>query len=234
MSIDDSLFQMSESLRDILASRTPRQFIQQRPGPGGQQFDYVEVGYVRRMLDRVFGLWWSEECSSLTTPSEVLQTSQVVVHVRIVVRNPANGQIVVFRDGYGSSEVKRYSKDSGQHKQGDPIDIGNDFKAAAADGLKKAASHFGIASDIYEPRVQLKVDNAKLRTAKISYEPGVGTVPSSSIRESTNVRAILKAAKDRGISSDVLEEKVKSLGAKSLSLMNTDHATAMLSWLANV
>ena len=30
-----------------------------------------------------------------------------------------------------------------------PLDIGNDFKAAATDALKKCASELGIASDIY-------------------------------------------------------------------------------------
>lgn len=73
----------------------------------------------------------------------------------------------VSKEQFGSSEVKKYSKteiakdragntqkdDKGnaiiKHRAGDVIDLGDDFKAAATDSLKKCATHFGIYLDVY-------------------------------------------------------------------------------------
>jgi len=73
----------------------------------------------------------------------------------------------VRKEQFGSSEVKKYSKteiskdkqgntqkdDKGnaiiKHRAGDVIDLGDDYKAAATDSLKKCATHFGIYLDVY-------------------------------------------------------------------------------------
>lgn len=73
----------------------------------------------------------------------------------------------VSKEQFGSSEVKRYArteiaKDKRgniqydekkqaiiKHRAGDVIDLGDDFKAAATDSMKKCATHFGIYLDVY-------------------------------------------------------------------------------------
>ena len=58
-----------------------------------------------------------------------------------------------------------------------PLDLGNDFKAATSDALKKCASLFGIGADVYEASEfqeieitgsQENTDRAKLTKDKIA------------------------------------------------------------------
>lgn len=76
----------------------------------------------------------------------------------------------IVKEQSGSSEVKRWTKteymkdkkgvaqkdDKGQflfkHKAGDIIDLGDDYKGAQTDSMKKCATHFGIFLDVYEKR----------------------------------------------------------------------------------
>lgn len=139
----------AELLRKLRA-KTPRKFVSKNP----QGFDYVEVGYVRRRLDDCFGVTWSYR-TELVTPVEfaVIQ-GQVAVKVHLEVRNRA-GVVVIERENFGSSEIKRFKKDH-PTKPGAIMDLGNDLKAAVADGLKKCASSLGICADVYEPKVEAK------------------------------------------------------------------------------
>ena len=149
-------YQVSPALKKVLQARTPKKFIKKDP----RGFDYVEIGYVRRMLDAAFPMSWSTQ-ADLVVPWDVIsKTGQLAVKVTLTVYDLETRQEIRRVENYGSSEVKRYKQDH-PTKPGHPMDIGNDLKAAAADGLKKCASMLGIAQDIYEPKVQAAVDSEK-------------------------------------------------------------------------
>jgi hypothetical protein len=126
-----------------LNTPTPKEFIYKREGRGGLVLDYVSIGYVINKLNEVFGLSWSCETVEVSNTEMLSKTGQVVVRVTLIVNI---GDKSISRSQYGSAEIKMYK--SGD-KQGRPVDIGDDFKAAASDGLKKCASTLGVASDIY-------------------------------------------------------------------------------------
>lgn len=119
----------------LLLKRTPSQYVKKRPAKGGGTWDYVSGGYVRKVLNLMFGWDWDFE-----VVSEQVAGGQVIVKGRLTCR--VNGRSIVKMQ-YGCKEI--------MYKRGttDPLNLGNDFKAAATDSLKKCAAEIGVAADVY-------------------------------------------------------------------------------------
>lgn len=126
---------------------TPKKYQYSRPGKGGGNWTYVKSSYVRKVLDSVFGFSWDFDIE--TTLSEAFEIAKVtktcVVKGKLTVNVKVDGQWQkISKTQFGRAEVKM-KRDSDI-----PLDFGNDMKAATSDCLKKCASLFGIAADIYE------------------------------------------------------------------------------------
>ena len=119
---------------DFITQKTPRQFIKERPGPGGLRLEYVEVGYVINTLNQVFGWDWD-----YTILDQQIGKKQVWVRGELSVRLRSH---TITKGQYGGSDIK-------VNRQGTPLSIADDLKAAASDCLKKCASMLGIAGDVY-------------------------------------------------------------------------------------
>ena len=119
----------------VLLKKTPSAYVKTRPAKGGGQWRFVSGGYVKKVLNMVFGWDWNFEILS-----EMVQFGQVIVKGKLTCRT--NGREIVKMQ-FGKKDVV--------FKKGtqDPLDIGNDFKAAATDALKKCAAELGVAADIY-------------------------------------------------------------------------------------
>lgn len=148
----DNPFRLPGPLAIALAKPTPRSFVKQRPALGGGTWDYVDTGYVRRALVSIFGHHWNVENEVVTPMDLALQLGQIAVKVRLTILSPVDGKVLIVREAFGSSEVKKYGDTN--KKAGEVMDLANDLKAAQADGFKKACSSLGIAQDIYEPKVE--------------------------------------------------------------------------------
>lgn len=118
-----------------LLKRTPRQYVKQRPAKGGGTWSYVTGGYVKKVLNLMFGFDWDFEI----VDQQIYET-EVVVKGKLTCRT--NGRTIVKMQ-FGNKDIMR--------KRGSetPLSIGNDMKAAATDALKKCAAEIGIAADIY-------------------------------------------------------------------------------------
>src|SRR5690606_35691147 len=118
-----------------LLKRTPKEYVKERPAKGGGKWKFVSGGYVKKVLNLMFGWDWDFE-----VVSEQVAFGQVIVKGKSTCRS--NGKEIVKMQ-FGKKDVV--------FKKGtqDPLDIGNDFKAAATDALKKCAAELGIAADIY-------------------------------------------------------------------------------------
>jgi len=127
----------SDAQRDIVLMQTPPGEIKSRPGRGGQQLSYVEIGYVVETLNRAFGFDWDFEVVQHTF---LENANEVCVLGRLTVRA---GNHVIVKQQFGGSDVKTL-KNSGK-----PISLSDDFKVAASDALKKCASLLGVAHDVY-------------------------------------------------------------------------------------
>jgi hypothetical protein len=119
----------------LLMKRTPDKFVRNRPAKGGGTWTYVSGGYIRKVLNLMFGWDWDFEVLS-----EIERGNQVIVKGKLTCR--VNGRAIV-KTQFGCKEI--------MYKRGtqDPLNLGNDYKAAATDALKKCAADIGIASDIY-------------------------------------------------------------------------------------
>lgn len=119
----------------MLLKRTPQHFVKERPAKGGGKWKFVSAGYVKKCLNIMFGWDWDFEVIS-----EQILFNQVLVKGKLTCRT--NGKEIVKMQ-FGKKEIV--------YKKGtqDPLDIGNDFKAASSDALKKCAAELGIAADIY-------------------------------------------------------------------------------------
>lgn len=158
---------------------TPSRFKYQRPAKGGGSWTYIKGSYVRKVLDSVFGFNWSFEVeTTLAEAFEVAKlTGAVVVKGTLIGRVKSDGEWVELRKTqFGRADVKwemtaattetgtviyetdkndrrkpkRVRKIDEYTKSPIPLDLGNDFKAAATDALKKCASLLGIGADVYE------------------------------------------------------------------------------------
>ena len=107
---------------------------------GGANLTYVPVSEVIARLNDVLGLdgwsykiierWWCGEKEGWPVT--------VMAHVQLTIHGP-NG--TSYRDGIGGVTVKFA-------KSGQPIDLGDEWKGAVSDALKKAAQAAGVALDL--------------------------------------------------------------------------------------
>lgn len=132
---------LSEKQILTIFQRTPAEHVYQRPGKGGETFDYVTGTYVKKVLNFVFGFNWDFEVVCEERDDLKAASPQARVLGRLTVRSKEGRAVVKMQ--YGRADLK--------FKKGTsiPVDLGNDMKAAATDALKKCAAELGVASDIY-------------------------------------------------------------------------------------
>jgi len=126
---------LNESQLNFLLKKTPQIHIYQRPAKGGGKWDFVTGTYMKKVLNMMFGWDWDFEVIQFEYTND-----QALVLGKLSCR--VDGRQIVKMQ-FGRADIK--------HKKGtnDPLDLGNDLKAATTDSLKKCASELGVASDIY-------------------------------------------------------------------------------------
>lgn len=133
LSLTDS--SLNERQLQLLLKKTPDKYVRKRPAKGGGQWDYVTGGYVKKVLNLMFGFNWD---------FEILE--QLILHGEAIVK----GKLTIRTNGSTVVKMQFGNKDIICKKGTDiPLSIGNDLKSAATDCLKKCAAEIGIAADIY-------------------------------------------------------------------------------------
>lgn len=101
---------------------------------GGTALTYIPVSEVINRLNKVFGVdQWS--FTIVRCERDAVDPDFVVAHVRIEYFMTEFQTIT--RDGFGGQKIKRT-------KQGQILDLGDEFKGAISDALKKAAQTLGV------------------------------------------------------------------------------------------
>lgn len=162
-------------LVDMIETPTPTEpdefgkWIEERPARGGRMVKYVPGFRFIQRLNDCFGFLWSHRViSHFEKDGHIVSLDQVKVQIprRTVTREYPDGMketiqfdgLEVVKEQFGSSEVKRYSSDAKDkrgnitHHKGDIIDLGDDYKGASTDAMKKCATGFGMFLDVYGPR----------------------------------------------------------------------------------
>ena len=102
---------------------------------GGASLTYIPVSEVINRLNKILGVdKWS--FTIVRCERDAIDPDFVVAHVRIDWYGDDASQFV-SRDGFGGQKIKRT-------KQGQIVDLGDEFKGAISDALKKAAQTLGV------------------------------------------------------------------------------------------
>lgn len=102
---------------------------------GGAALTYIPVSEVIYRLNQVLHYNWSYTVHSCQR--DPLDPDYIVAHVTMKIY-AIDGTIPMSeRDGFGGVKVKRT-------KTGDIVDLGDEYKGAVSDALKKAAQAFGV------------------------------------------------------------------------------------------
>jgi len=150
-----------EQLKKIY-ERTPTDQTYLRPGKGGEQWTYVKGSYAKKLLNICFGHNYSftvREYKFDIAFGQVFVLGQLKIRIK---------DQEVIREQFGRVDIKfktqpKFDQDGkpvmltarngstyqAKEPSENPLDLGNDLKAATTDALKKCMNEFGFFSDIY-------------------------------------------------------------------------------------
>lgn len=164
-------------------------WVEKRPGRGGRAYSYVPgFRFVQRLNDAFGCLWSHRVVESFEVDGHIVTLNQVSVTVpgRTITKEHPDGTVETVRiDGveiakqqYGGSDIKKYAtndylkvkgkiqtdsngKQILKHKAGNIIDLADDYKASATDGMKKCGTEFGMFLDVYAQRGEQETGSAE-------------------------------------------------------------------------
>jgi len=164
--VDNNL--LNQSQLNFLLQKTNTKHIKERPAKGGGVWQYVKGSFVKKTLNFMFGWRWS---FTILDTNFMLNAEQVIVHgkLTIKIKNDDGTFEEIIKEQFGKADIKfksNYVKQGNKNvkvraKNADgsfqPLDLGNDCKAAATDALKKCATELGLFSDVYAPEDYIEV-----------------------------------------------------------------------------
>lgn len=115
---------------------TPQAYVSQKQG-----FDYVDEGYMRKLLNDFFPVWsWD------IIKYEMLGDKVIVVH----------GRLSIFDEGVGRHyDAIASHRIAVSQRTGEYVDISNDLKSANTDAFKVAVNRLcNIADDVYRKQIK--------------------------------------------------------------------------------
>ena len=125
----------------------------------GAQLTYIPVSEVINRLNKVLGIdGWSYEI--IKCERDALDPEFIVAHVRMTVYTDSARCGSTTKDGFGGQKIKRT-------KQGEIVDLGDEFKGAVSDALKKAAQAIGVGLYLARTEEAMEIE------AEMSIDPVV-------------------------------------------------------------
>lgn len=135
------------SPRELLAEPFPKEMLRFH---AGKKLTYIPVAEVIARMNRVLGVdGWTSEVVRVWREDD--QPDWVLAHVRVTAF--INGR-EVFHDGVGGQQVKKLRSGSGV------VDLGDEYKGAMSDALKKACQGFGVGIDLARTDDALAVEES--------------------------------------------------------------------------
>ena len=140
---------LPEPMRQALAMPFNGEDVRQDAGREGDTFvpRYIPIPAVIRRLNDVLGTsgWSFNICSwQVVPPTEVIVQVRLTIHVTAATRESWPNEYRSEHDAIGQAMLK-YDAQRQRY-----WDFGKDIKAAASDGLRKAATQLGVGLHLYE------------------------------------------------------------------------------------
>ena len=131
---------------DELSLPFPRE-VEKQLKKGGTSLTYIPISEVINRLNRIIGISnWGSQVVSVGRDEH--DPEYIVAHVVLTARF---GDQIVPRAGFGGTKIKRM-------KNGDIVDLGDDYKGAVSDAIKKAAQQFGVGLYLARDDEALRID----------------------------------------------------------------------------
>lgn len=147
----------NQSIYQQLSESFPKE-MERTVNKGGAALVYVPISEVINRMNRVFGVdKWSY--TIVKCERDVTDQDFVIAHVRVQYFPDAS--VSVTREGFGGQKIKRT-------KQGAVLDLGDEFKGAISDALKKAAQAFGVG--LYLARSEEAMEAEQSIEAEFEYD----------------------------------------------------------------
>jgi hypothetical protein len=141
-----------ENIYERLSEPFPQE-MERTVSKSGMLMTYLPVSEIINRMNRVFGpSGWSHEVVSCGRDS--IDPEWVVACVRVAVLTEIDGTPRWAKhDGFGGVKIKRT-------RGGEIVDLGDEFKGAVSDALKKACQHFGVGLYLARDVEAIEVDDA--------------------------------------------------------------------------
>lgn len=175
---------------------------------GGANLTYIPISEVINRLNKVLGVDnWS--MTVVKCERDQHDPDFVIAHVRL--EYSVSEFSSVIRDGIGGQKIKR-------NKQGQILDLGDEFKGAISDALKKAAQALGVG--LYLARTEDAIEVEEM----IDHSKQVATAPQPVVNDLyEEVKSLFEGLPDDGKKAVKAFWSEHSNGAqKPLSKMNDD------------
>lgn len=144
---------MTDNMYDRLSEPFPQE-MERTVQKSGTRLTYLPVSEIINRMNRIFGpTGWSHEVISCSRDAQ--EPEWVIAHVRVMtVENQSREKWTVnHHDGFGGVRIKRT-------KAGEIVDLGDEFKGAVSDALKKACQHLGVGLYLARDVEAIEVDEA--------------------------------------------------------------------------
>ena len=130
----------AQVLRWLKKQRTPLEYVERREGRAGDWYYYVRHQYVSEILNRICRYDWD---------FEVLSDRKAEDHIAVLGKLTVRvAGCTIVKSQWGGSTIDRYS---GGKNKGKMLSLGDAYKGATSDALKKSASLIGIGGDLSLP-----------------------------------------------------------------------------------
>jgi hypothetical protein len=201
--------------RELLEKPFDKEQIRQRKGNFGDTIDYVEAhAVIKRLNDAFEGQWSFEVLSQENNGSQVMVLGKLT----------AEG---VSKTQFGCSSITTNSK------TGEVVSLGDDWKAATSDALKKSASLYGVGLHLYgadkkdQPSEHTGKDSGKGMSEK-SQPKGGTTITKEQLAQIKELRTKL------GWTPRNVQDKSKEMfGTDKVESLNPTMATALIAFMQN-
>lgn len=139
----DGLMALSIWQIEEIKKKTPKSAIEILTDEHGREYKSVKGHYLKKKLNIIFGWNWDFEIIS----KEYFRVSkEALVHGRLTARSQSH---TFKREQFGKFNLNIKVDKQGSKTTFYPDNIGNAYKAAATDCLKKCTSEIGICWDVY-------------------------------------------------------------------------------------
>lgn len=227
--IEPSIAAFTEKQVSMIKIKTPPEYVKKRKGKGGREFDYVEANWVITMLNSLFGFKWDFDVLWEVPFKEALEQGSVTVKGKLTVYDTKGNSL--SKTQYGSQPIV-FEKNKPREPEYLAMEVGDLYKSASSDCLKKCSSMFGIALDVYSGEYsnteEFQTGPAKSFNSKPSgsYSDGVSTPDDGTYRLSAKQQKMIFAI---GYFIGVKEKDIKDLanaiyGINSISVYPTRDA----------